>query len=149
MAFPFKALVKEDGSAVVEFVILAIPLFLPITIYLSSIYQNSTIITDLSELARQTARAYVTSSSEQFEIARINTVLNEFELKVLVPQGVEQIPTIEIHCASTPCLTPNSKVEATATIIEPASTMSGLFRFLPTSSKTFVASDTQIVDAWR
>jgi Flp pilus assembly protein TadG len=139
----------ESGSAVVEFVILAIPLFLPIMIYLSAIYSSSTLQSDLNELARQSARAYVTSPSQDFEAARMAAVLNVFETNIMGPQGVKEIPNVTVTCQATPCLTPNARVEVTATIITAPSNLSGIFRFLATQGQTFIATDTQVVDAWR
>ena len=144
-----KTLCDDSGSAVIEFVILAIPLFLPIVIYLSAIYQSSTVLSDLNELARQTARAYITSPSAGYESARIDAVVNSFEINILRPQGVQETPAISVTCQATPCLTPNSRVQVTATIVRAPTSLSGIFRFLSTQSQTFSASDTQIVDAWR
>jgi len=143
------ALRNDNGSAVVEFVILAIPLFLPIVIYLSAIYQHSTIQSDLGELSRQAARAYVTSPSADFESARMEAVLATFEAKILQPQGVVNIPTLSITCENTPCLTPSSRVEITASLVTPPSSLSGIFRFLSTQGENYSQSDTQVVDAWR
>ena len=144
-----KTLCDDSGSAVIEFVILAIPLFLPIVIYLSAIYQSSTVLSDLNELARQTARAYITSPSAEYESARIDAVVNSFEINILRPQGVQETPAISVTCQATPCLTPNSRVQVTATIVRAPTSLSGIFRFLSTQSQIFSASDTQIVDAWR
>jgi Flp pilus assembly protein TadG len=140
---------NDTGSAVVEFVILAIPLFLPIMIYLGVIHQNASILADLGSLARQSARAFITSPSENFEDARMQTVLELFRKKILEPEGISAIPVISITCSATPCLTPDSKVKVQVTLTKPASQLSGIFRFLSTPNSTFTASNTQIVDAWR
>lgn len=140
---------NETGSAVVEFLILALPLFLPIIIYLSAIHESSTIRSDLNTLARQVARAYITSNSSDFESARVGAVVSAFESQMLRPQGILEVPDVVVNCQSTPCLTPDSRVEAVVTIVKPASTMAGFFRFLQLAPESFSASDTQIVDAWR
>ena len=143
------ALKNDSGSAIVEFVILAMPLFLPIMIYLGAVHQSASISADLGSLARQSARAFITSPSESFEDARMRTVLEVFRKKILEPEGITAIPVISITCSATPCLTPDSKVKVQVTLVKPASPLSGIFRFLSMPDSTFVATNTQIVDAWR
>ena len=140
---------NDAGSAVVEFVILAIPLFLPVMFYLGAIHQSASISADLGSLARQSARAFITSPSENFEEARMQTVLELFRKKILEPEGISAIPVITFTCSATPCLTPDSKVKVRVTLIKPASQLSGIFRFLSRPNLTFTATNTQIVDAWR
>jgi len=148
--FPIgEVLREEEGSAVVEFIVLALPLLIPLTIYLGIVHSNSTINSDLHNLARQSARAFITSPDEGFEEARITSVLNEFESRVFIPNGISEIPKINIECSATPCLTPDARVKVTATIDHHAGSFSGIFRFISTPAIKFSASDTQIVDAWR
>ena len=139
----------EEGSAVIEFIVLAVPLLIPMIIYLSMVHSNSTINNDLHNLARQSARAFITSSSESFEDARIQSVLSQFEVRILIPSGVLEIPVIKVECSATPCLTPDGRVKVTATIIHRQSALSGIFRFISTPQVEISASDVQIVDAWR
>ena len=47
----------EKGSAVIEIVILALPLFLPVLIYFSAVGHSSMISADIREIAQQSARA--------------------------------------------------------------------------------------------
>ena len=140
---------NEDGSAIVEFVMLAIPLFLPLTIYLTSIHQSATIQSDLLVLARQSARAYVTSPSADYVEARLNVVIQNFVQLVLEKQGVSQIPTLTVSCESSPCLTPNGRVKVEAQLVFPGRSLSGFLGFVNEPEQTFSASDVQIVDAWR
>jgi len=51
----------ERGSAVVEFVVLALPLFVPFAIYLGFIHSQSQATFDAHNLARQAARAFIIS----------------------------------------------------------------------------------------
>lgn len=139
----------EEGSAVIEFVLLAIPLMIPIIMYLGIVHENSTINSDLHNLARQSARAFITSSDESFEPARIQSVIKIFEERILRPDGIQEVPTITIECSATPCLTPDSRVRVTASLTRSRERLSGILRFVPTSTVRFSASDVQIVDAWR
>lgn len=139
----------EEGSAVIEFVLLAIPLMIPIIMYLGVVHENSTINSDLHNLARQSARAFITSSDESYEPARIQNVIKIFVERILRPDGIQEVPTITIECSATPCLTPDSRVRVIASLTRSKDRLSGILRFVPTSTVRFSASDIQIVDAWR
>ena len=139
----------QEGSAVIEFVVLALPLLLPLTVYLNEVHQNSIINSDLHNLARQSARAFITSSDDNYEQARMQTVLTLFENKIFRPAGIPENPTLKIECSATPCLTPDSQIKVTASITHIHENFSGIFRFISAPSVQFSASDTQIVDAWR
>ena len=89
---------KESGSAVVEFVVLTVPLFIPFAMYLAMVNAQSQISFDAHNLARQIARAYVTSPSEEFTAPRVQTVLDLFVQKILRPHGVISTPTVQISC---------------------------------------------------
>ena len=139
----------ESGSAVVEFVLLAIPLLVPIVIYLGAVHENSSINSDLHNLARQSARAFITSSSASYENARLQSVLQTFETRVFQPDGIAEIPTVHVECSASPCLTPDSRVKVTASLERNHNNLSGIFRFISAPVQQFSASDVQIVDAWR
>ncbi len=139
----------DDGSAIIEFVLLAIPLMIPLIIYLGMVHQSSTINSDLHNLARQSARAFITSNDESLEPLRIQNLLTIFEQRILRPDGIRQAPTIAVECSATPCLTPDSRVKVTATLTLTKNRWSGILRFISSQSEQFSASDIQIVDAWR
>jgi len=137
----------EKGSATLEFVILAIPLFFPLALYLSSVNSNTQELRKLHNAARQSARAFVTSPTEELAPVRAEEVISLFRGSstsgstsstsgsTSSTSGSTSGASIEIsiRCESTPCLTPNSKV--TVTVKNPHSGLS--------------AQDTQIVDSWR
>ena len=140
---------KESGSAVVEFVVLTVPLFIPFAMYLAMVNAQSQISFDAHNLARQIARAYVTSPSEEFTAPRVQTVLDLFVQKILRPHGVISTPTVQISCSANPCLTPMSEVNVTVTLEDNSLKLGGYLRSLSTTPKQIVAHDVQIVDAWR
>ncbi len=140
---------SERGSAVIEFILLAVPLFIPLTIYFGVVHSSSTISSDLHNLARQSARAFITSSNESYEVARLQSVLNQFESRVFIPSGINEIPVVQVECSATPCLTPDARVKVTASLIHRQSNLAGIFRFISTPERQFSESDVQIVDAWR
>ena len=140
---------KESGSAVVEFVALIVPLFIPFAMYLAMVNAQSQISFDAHNLARQIARAYITSPSEEFTAPRVQTVLDLFIQKILRPHGVTSTPTVQISCSATPCLTPMSEVNVTVTLEDNSLKLGGYLRSLSTTPKRIVAHDIQVVDAWR
>ena len=144
-----QSIIDEKGSAVIEIVILALPLFLPVLIYFSAIGHSSMISADIREIAQQSARAFITSTSQDFEDARLQTVINTFSQSVLIPDGIHEIPNISVICSANPCLTPDSRVQVTIQLSQPARKMAGIFRFINVGPQIYSASDTQIVDAWR
>ena len=132
-----KLLRGEEGSAIIEFVIYALPLFVPLIIYLTSINQSAQIQYEARNFARQIARAYVTSPSQEFTGARILAVKEVFMTKSFATNRIDSNPKIEISCSLSPCLTPTGKVSVTVNL---TSIFSG------TSAS---ATAIQTVDAWR
>ena len=140
---------NDTGSAIVEFTVLAIPLLVPLVMYLGVIHDNSTITSDLHNLARQSARAFITSTSDTYEEARMQSVLNVFVAKIFRPSGISEVPVLNVQCSASPCLTPDSTVKVTASLTRYQRHFSGILRFVSTPTLEFSASDTQVVDAWR
>ena len=132
-----KLIKSEEGSAIIEFVIYALPLFVPLIIYLTSINQSSQIQYEARNFARQLARAYVTSPSSELTEARILAVKEVFVSNSFAANKIDSSPEIEISCSLNPCLTPTGKVSVTVHL---NSIVSG-----SSASATAV----QTVDAWR
>ena len=139
----------DEGSAIVEFVVLALPLFVPIILYFGVIHENSSINSDLHNLARQSARAFITSPDDANEFSRMQSLVQVFVQRVFIPHGINEVPTIAVECAATPCLTPDARVKVTASITRSHQSLGGFLRFIPILQSYFSASDIQIVDAWR
>ena len=137
----------EKGSATLEFVILAIPLFIPLAIYLSTVNANTRELQSMHNAARQSARAFVTSPTEELASVRAEEVISVFREQrrasgksadsgsrgSTLGSANEVWLEMSIRCESTPCLTPNSKV----TVI------------VKNPQLGLTAQDTQIVDSWR
>jgi Flp pilus assembly protein TadG len=89
-------------------------------------------------LARQAARAFVTSPDETSALARVEMVKNVFKSNYF--QGTEpnfRNINIQINCSATPCLTLDSQVSVTATM----NSADGFH--------TYSSNATEIVDKWR
>ena len=108
-------LTSDSGSAIVEFVALAIPLFIPIFIYLnhfSSVSVNEEIA---RSLAREVLRVYVISEDES---AARN--LSGQAIQLLARQwklSDSEIASMQTHmdCSHTPCLSANGRIKLTIT----------------------------------
>ena len=70
-----KALLDERGSASVEFSILAIPLFIPLFIFIGQFANTSDSQDSLRTLARESVRAFVSSSNDQIAFYVANQVI--------------------------------------------------------------------------
>lgn len=126
----------DRGSATVEFLLLTIPLFIPLVLYLESIHQGSKIDLDAQVFARQIVRAYVTSPSAAYEPGRIQTVSDVFRDSVFQRDRINQNPVVSFICESSPCLTSGSMVTASVDLTS-----------LDGKSKAHAAA-TETVDGW-
>jgi hypothetical protein len=123
----------ECGSAILEFIMIALPLFIPLALFLNTVNGSAQSSLELENIARQVARAFTTSPSEALTLQRANEVLGLYQNQILPNYGSREQLSFSVRCESQPCLTPNAKVFITIT-----SQPSGR-----------IASATQIVDAWR
>lgn len=139
----------ERGSAVVEFVVLTLPLFVPFALYLGFINSQSQAAYDAHNLARQAARAFITSPTEDLTAARVNTVIEAFSTNILHKHGISKQPQVNFDCSDSPCLTPGATVKATVVIEDRTIKPAGYLRFLDSTSTKVIARDTQVVDIWR
>ena len=123
---------REEGSAVVEFVLIATPLFLPALLFFMAMQNTAMEEIRVQNLARQTVRAFVTADSVTQGHQRIKYVLDrysEIESKNQKSYGF----TYNLSCGGERCLTPGSRVK-----IE-------LYRSFSESS---ISDETTAVHAW-
>ncbi len=108
---------EERGSASVEFVLLAIPLFIPLFIFLNSFASASEAQEGLRTLARESARGFVTSSNDQiaFVVAEEIVVQGSRILKFGDNSEGSRI-SMEVDCLSKPCISPNNSVRISLTL---------------------------------
>ena len=119
----------ERGSATVEFVALTLPLLVPFALYLTAINGSTQISYEAHTLARQMARAFVTSPSAAYTEARMNVVLSAHQ------SSSSDVAQYSVACSLDPCLTSGSKVTVTVKIMR--------------NTDLVIATDTQVVDRWR
>jgi hypothetical protein len=106
----------ESGSAVLEFVALALPLFVPVIIFLSQFATSSNDEFIVRTLARETVRAYILSSNDLVAAynAQKTMEIGARELG-LDPKRLGDL-NLAIDCAGIFCISPENKVEVTITL---------------------------------
>jgi Flp pilus assembly protein TadG len=115
--FPLvRKLKDESGSAVLEFVALALPLFVPVIIFLSSFATASNDEFIVRTLARETVRAYILSNNDlTATINARNTMQTGARELGLDPKRIDDLH-FSIDCAGIFCISPDNKVEVTITL---------------------------------
>ena len=106
----------ESGSAVLEFVALALPLFVPVIIFLAQFATSSNDEFIVRALARETVRAYILSSNDLVATynAQKTMEIGARELG-LDPKRLGDLG-LAIDCAGIFCISPENKVEVTITL---------------------------------
>ena len=104
---------SESGSAIVEFVALAIPLFIPVFIYLnhfSSVSANEEIA---RSMAREVLRVYVISEDD-FEARTLSSKASKLLARQWHLTDWELVTLeLKLDCSHTPCLSANGRVKLT------------------------------------
>ena len=103
----------ERGSASIEFVALALPLFIPLFIFLQQFAGVSAEENIARTLAREGARAYVSSSSDQSSEEMMNKVIMVAGKELGLTQEQFDRLAIGLQCSNSPCHSPNGKVQVT------------------------------------
>ena len=124
----------ESGSAAVEFVCLAIPLFLPIFIYLTHFSEVSNKELGARSLVREIVRAYVASENVDSARARAQMVMQVGAQRLGFSQGEISTMGLTFTCSDPRCLVPGERVRAELTLQLPIS-----HRQVRTSAQEYVS----------
>jgi Flp pilus assembly protein TadG len=104
---------REEGSASVEFVVLALPLFIPIFIFLGQFSAVSSHEMVLQTLARESLRSYIESSNDQTGEVLIRQVIEVGGKNLGLSQEEISAIDVEMKCSKSPCHQPNGRVRIT------------------------------------
>ena len=107
---------REDGSASIEFVLLALPLFIPIFIFLGQFSTLTSHEMVIQTLARESLRSYVESSSDESGETLIRQVIEVGGRNLGLSQEEVSAIDIEMKCSKNPCHLPNGRVRITLTM---------------------------------
>lgn len=100
----------ECGSAVAEFVLVALPLFLPALLFFLAMNQVSRAEMEADFLAREAVQVFTSSSNDLLAHARVNKLLHEYsQLHDKRLDGA--IVKYSVRCSNFPCITPGGAVE--------------------------------------
>ena len=104
---------NEFGGATIEFVALALPLFLPVIFFLHQFATVSAEEAIARTLAREGARAFVSSSDQDSAEAAMNSVIATAGGELGLTARDFSRMAVGLECSASPCFTPNSKITVT------------------------------------
>jgi Flp pilus assembly protein TadG len=107
------AVQREEGSASVEFVLLALPLFIPILIFLGQFSAISSHEMVLQTLTRESLRSYIESNNDKSGEALIRQVIEIGGKNLGLSQQEIRAINVEMKCSKSPCHQPNGRVRIT------------------------------------
>jgi len=108
----------ESGSAVVEFVALAIPLFIPVFIYLNGFTSVSGNESVVRTLAREGVRAYVASDNDYAGRATSQQAVQLIAKHLGLTNREMDSLSVRYDCSRLPCLSANSRIRLTITYVD-------------------------------
>jgi hypothetical protein len=129
---------KSDGSAITEFLIFTIPLFVILLTITLNLYQNSMAINEAKNLARQSLRAFITSPNNELAQLRANQVIEIYRNSLPIQSAEKRTFDINFICSKNPCLSPGGEVSAQLEI-----TIAG------SPTRKILGKATEYVDIWR
>lgn len=97
----------ESGSAIVEFLLVALPLFIPVLILFVATNKSGQAQFNQTLLARQVLAAFTSAADDQQGEIRIRAMLNSYSDSDPRLQNI----TFRLNCESSPCITPGAAVE--------------------------------------
>jgi hypothetical protein len=127
----------ESGSAIVEFVALAIPLFIPVFIYLNSFASVSGNEAVIRVMAREGVRAYTASDSDYSGRVVSEQVIQLIAQHLGLTSSEIKSINVNYECSRLPCLSANSRIRLTISYIDSR------------SHRTIEASAQQNISPWK
>ena len=107
---------RQEGSASVEFVVLALPLFIPIFIFIGQFSSVSSHEMVMQTLARESVRSYIESSNDESGEALIRQMIEVGGKQLGLSQSEVDAIQVELKCSKSPCHQPNGRVRITLTM---------------------------------
>ncbi len=135
----------ERGSAVVEFVTLAVILLIPLVYLVLMLGRLQAGAYAVSQASREAGRAYVTAQTGQDAVARARAAARIS----FADQRFEDVGALSISCDGTPCLRADGRVETTATVRVPLPLVPAFVRDVVPLSVPVSASHLSTVDRFR
>ena len=106
---------SEGGSAVVEFVLLAIPLFIPVILFMSSFAAVSDKESIARTLARESVRGFALSRGDLSAYSTAHHIATEGAIALGLDASEISSMKVHIQCEAWPCITPRNRISLTVT----------------------------------
>ena len=135
----------EQGSAVVEFVVLAVLMLIPLIYLVMMMARLQAGSFAVSQAAREAGRAYVTADSGQIAPDRAQAAATI----AFLDHSFEDDGRLTIACDGSPCLRPDGRIETTATVRVPLPLIPAFVREVVPMSVPVSASQVSTVDRFR
>lgn len=135
----------ERGTAVVEFVVLAVLMLIPLIYLVMMMARLQAGSFAVSQAAREAGRAYVTAGSGQDAQGRAQAAARI----AFLDHSFEGNGRLGIACDGSPCLRPDARVETTATVRVPLPLVPAFVREVVPMSVPVSASHLSTVDRFR
>ena len=110
------SLSRQEGSASVEFIVLALPLFIPILVFLGQFSSVNSHEMVLQTLARESLRSYIESRNDEAGEALIREVIEVGGKNLGLSQQEVSAIDVDLKCSKSPCHLPNGRVRITLTM---------------------------------
>ncbi|TWE09426.1 pilus assembly protein [Rudaeicoccus suwonensis] len=101
---------REDGSAIVEFIVVGVALILPVFYLVVTLARLQAGTYAVAAAARESSRMFVTASNDSTATARSQAAAR----MAFADQGFEGAGTVQVLCSKSPCLTPDGVIDTVA-----------------------------------
>ncbi|MFW5468915.1 TadE family protein [Knoellia sp. CPCC 206435] len=135
----------EEGSATVEFVVLGVLMMVPLVYLVMSVGRVQAGSYAVTTAAREAGRAFVTAAAGEDAAGRARAAA----AIAFADQGFDGSGALEISCSTTPCLTPDTRVETTARVTVPLPLIPAFARDVVPLEIPLSASHLSTVDRFR
>jgi hypothetical protein len=132
----------ESGSALVEFIFLAVMLMVPLFYLVMVLGRLQAGAYGVSAAAREAGRAFVTAPSAAQAGARAESAAG----LAFADQGFEGSGKVDIDCDGSPCLRPDGRVSVTATVWVPMPLVPAFFSGIVPMQVPVIATHVVTVD---
>lgn len=135
----------ERGSAVVEFVVLAVLMLIPLVYLVMTLARVQAGSYAVSQAAREAGRAFVTADAGEDAPRRASAAARI----AFLDHSFDDSGRLAIACDGSPCLRPDGRVETTASVRVPLPLVPSFVRDVVPLSVPVTASHLSTVDRFR
>lgn len=136
---------SEDGSAIVEFIFLGVLMLIPLIYLVMALGRVQAGSYAVATAAREAGRAFVTAEQGDDAAGRARAAANI----AFADQGFAGQGNLDITCSTSPCLTPDARIETTARVTVPLPLIPAFARDVVPLEIPLSASHLSTVDRFR